>query len=311
MDELTSINLSDQKLIELCKFYGSNAKDWLRKFAGLLPEVYKRRLYKKQRCVSIHEFAKKFAWMNERTDDKVLHLRTKLEGKPELLRLFESGKQGWSKLQRIASIATPENDKDLAEKVKTLPVQILEIYSREQQIGTLSPGGQVYNKIKISQPYKKITFSIHPKVSFALRLYKQKLEKIKKEPLCWNQVFYELLKLKKETITLKVCPKCAEEKAKHATSHEPPESVKRILKKKYGNKCAFPNCNKPFENFHHTKRYALHQTHENIVLLCQDHHDLVHAGFIGNEYDPPEKWRLREEPMLSAIDKKVQKFKIS
>ena len=50
--------LTDPELYKLCQEYGLNARQWMRKFAGLLPEVKRRRLYRRHGCSSIHEFAR-------------------------------------------------------------------------------------------------------------------------------------------------------------------------------------------------------------------------------------------------------------
>lgn len=200
--ELTSstiipAKLSDKELYALCEKYGGNAKSWLKKFAGLLPEVYKRRLYKKRGCASIHEFAKKVAGMNEATVDKILNLRRKLEGKPELLKLFESGEEGWSKLESVAYIATPETDKQWAEKVELLPYHSLVLYVKDYR-EQITGAGERENIQEISQPTivdysRKISFHVSPETEFQLRLFKQKLEKEKKESLSWNEVFREII----------------------------------------------------------------------------------------------------------------------
>ena len=57
--------ISDQQLYELCQKYGERARTWRQKFAGLLPEVYRRRLYEKKGFGSIFEFAAKLAGMSQ------------------------------------------------------------------------------------------------------------------------------------------------------------------------------------------------------------------------------------------------------
>ncbi len=94
--------LSDKELYIKCREYGGNAKNWLRKFAGLLPEVFRRSLHRQHGCGSIHEFARKLSGMNERTVKKILNLHERLADKLHLLALFESGEQGWSKLEAVA-----------------------------------------------------------------------------------------------------------------------------------------------------------------------------------------------------------------
>jgi len=126
---INASSLQNKQLINLCKLYGSNARLWLRKFANLLPEVYKRELYKKTNCRSIHEFAAKYSGMNRATVDQVLLLDRNLEEKPILRSLLEE--HGWSKLRVVANIATKETDKMWAEKVKKLTKGTLEIYVQE------------------------------------------------------------------------------------------------------------------------------------------------------------------------------------
>lgn len=57
--------LSDENLYKLCQQYGEQARVWRQKFAGLLPEVHRRKLYEKKGFSSIFEFAAKLAGMSE------------------------------------------------------------------------------------------------------------------------------------------------------------------------------------------------------------------------------------------------------
>jgi len=124
----TEASLSDEALFELCQKYGKNAKIWMRKFACLLPEVFKRQLYRRKRFASIHEFAACLAGMNYAATDQVLSLFRVLEDKPILRGLVEE--YGWSKVRVVASISTPETDEFWAGKVKILSKGALETYVR-------------------------------------------------------------------------------------------------------------------------------------------------------------------------------------
>ncbi|MFH1218715.1 MAG: hypothetical protein V1679_02645 [Candidatus Peregrinibacteria bacterium] len=198
MNELAKIEISklpDKELLLLAAEYGLNAKEWLRKFAALLPEIYKRRLYKKKGCVSIHEYAKKIAGMNEKTVDRILRLRQKLENKPRLLKLFESGEEGWSKLDRVAHIATPETDKNWANHARNLSKQTLNVYVQEYK-RQFAPGRPLENDPETCQPSKnrrKLCFFISDEVEIGLKRFKDELERVRKEPHCWNDVIKELL----------------------------------------------------------------------------------------------------------------------
>ncbi len=121
-------NLSDEVLFELCQKYGKNAKIWMRKFACLLPEVFKRQLYRRKRFASIHEFAACLAGMNYSATDQVISLFRALEDKPILRGLIEE--YGWSKVRVVASISTPATDEFWAGKVKILSKGALETYVR-------------------------------------------------------------------------------------------------------------------------------------------------------------------------------------
>src|SRR3989338_6509062 len=108
--------LSDKDLYALCKEYGQKARFWRRRFAGLLPEVARRGLYRR-RCGSIYEFAAKLAGMSKESVDKVLQISRKLEKKPQLKELLESGAQSWTKLEKVAYVATVQTDGEWAERV--------------------------------------------------------------------------------------------------------------------------------------------------------------------------------------------------
>lgn len=123
--------LTDSQLYQLCREYGLNTKKWLRKFAGLLPEVKERELYKRRGCASIHHFASKLAGMNHELTDRIIRIGKNLKDKPHLKKLFEKGKVGWSKLELIAYISTPETDEKWAKKVVDMPCDALRIFVQE------------------------------------------------------------------------------------------------------------------------------------------------------------------------------------
>ena len=66
--------ISDKDLYNYCKKVGFNARIWYRKFLATIPEVAKRRLYKKYGYCSIHEFAAKMAGVSHDNVDEVLRV---------------------------------------------------------------------------------------------------------------------------------------------------------------------------------------------------------------------------------------------
>ena len=101
-----------------------------RKFAGLLPEVYKRNLYKEKGYSSIYEFAGRLAGLSNAQVDLTLRLERKFADKPVLRRALVEGEVSINKLSRITSIATRENEQELFEKTKNLSNRAVEVFIR-------------------------------------------------------------------------------------------------------------------------------------------------------------------------------------
>lgn len=339
IDAVVPANLSDDELYAKCQQYGTNAKGWLRRFAGLLPEVAKRGLYRRKGFISIHEFANKIGGMSNFAVDRLLNLHEKLKDKPALLKQFEGGEQAWSKVEKVAYIATAETDKEWAKKVEILPSRVLDICVKDARKKLLTDSNSSHsdefknnsqisqlpipNNTEILQPYTRFSFPISQKVDFELRLLKQRLEKMKKSCLSWDQVFEvvasgELIpcpKCANKKTVVQLCPDCAKKRLLAFRGRAIPVAVKQIIKAKYGDKCAFPSCKKPAAILHHTKRYSLQKNHDPnfIVPLCKDHHELAHKGMILNEEAQPEQWKLRDLPekntLVAKVDERVQNFK--
>ncbi len=124
-------NITDSELYELCKKFGKQALEARRRFAGLLPEVFKRHLYEKKGFSSIYEFSAKLAGMSHDQVDLVLRLERKFEDKPILQKALTDGEISANKLVRIASIATAENQEEIFEKAKILSNRALEVFVRD------------------------------------------------------------------------------------------------------------------------------------------------------------------------------------
>ena len=313
-------SLSDSRLYSICKEYGHKTLINRRKFAGTLPEVNRRKLYKRRSYTSIYEFAAKLAGMSRASVDRVLNLSEKLKNAPTLKEQLESGSQGWSKIRVVASIATPETDKNLAQKVADLSKSALEIcvkeikkeseqsdFTKTKNEALFVPGDKIEPEKSPEKPsLSTLSFKVDSKLEQKFRLFKQQLEKERKETLAFSEVLEALLdktdngQKPKEKITVQVCPDCAKKKAKKITkSRHIPIDVRRIIQAKYKGFCAFPGCHRPATSLHHCNRFALKPNHENIVPVCDAHENLLHAGLIANEEKPPEMWEILEKPDLA------------
>ncbi|PIQ77353.1 hypothetical protein COV82_04930 [Candidatus Peregrinibacteria bacterium CG11_big_fil_rev_8_21_14_0_20_46_8] len=337
-------DLTDSELYKKCQNYGLNARTWARKFAGLLPEVQRRQLYKKKGFHSIYEFAKQLGGLSEASINKVLNLGENFKDKPALKSLLENGKVGWSKLEKIASIASTINDANLAQKSLQLSTRALEIYV--QQIKKTSHVSNAKNNSIIWQDcnqnghsdknlaptyapnhplnWNNLSFKLHPHIERKMRLIKQQLEQECKQPLSWNEVmakFAEQFESKQSNGHTKqtehkqiveTCKNCTQQEEDTKETHNIttryiPAVVHAIINARSGGTCEFSNCNKPATIYHHTRRFALRKNHDPnfIVALCTGHERFVQAGFIENEENLPSNWRVLSEP-----DPTHKKYKI-
>lgn len=314
-------DLSDKDLYARCQEYGLNARVWRRRFAGLLPEVLQRELHRRRGYASIYEFAFKLAGMSMASVDKILGLAEKLSDKPILREQLMSGEQGWSKIEKVAYIATPETDKDWADKVKNMSayalgafVQATKVFTKDENGEGLTDVGESHNKFRLQQ-WGQMSFPVSPDIEKQLRLLKYKLEKEKGLTLSYNEVLEILMKGgggETSQVVIQVCPECAAKRAAVANGRAIPALVRRMLMAQYQGLCGFPNCMRPGTSLHHTKRFSLNKDHDPrfIVPLCKAHERLVHSGLIENEEDPPKNWRILQKPNpmhpKAIIDQRVQ-----
>ena len=215
--------LSNKELYEKCRLYGAETRKWSKKFAALLPEVARRELYKKHGFYSIFEFAAKLAGMNRETVIEILRVARRLEDKPILMAQLEE--QGWSKMKVIANIATKENEKILAEKVKTMSKATLETFVNElkkqndkfvrnrpgtaekphalaisqielamQEGAIIGTAGGTERQISATAPPRiSVRMPLKPQTELRLRELQKKLSKQAGGPIDFNEVMETLL----------------------------------------------------------------------------------------------------------------------
>lgn len=209
--------LSDEELYKNCRACGQNAKVWMRRFAALLPEVAKRGLHRRKGFVSLHTFAAMVAGMSEYAVDRILQIHAKIKDKPALLKLFESGNEGWAKIEKVAYVATLQTESLWAEKVKVLSLAALSELVKnyrlkppvdgEPQTQTLFSQGAGHDNGggRFFDPPVRFSFPASRDLEFDLRLAKQRLEKQSKQPLSWNETFQMLIE-KSELAKSKILP---------------------------------------------------------------------------------------------------------
>jgi len=252
--------MTDEKLYELARLYGRNALYWRRKFMGLLPEVEKRKLYERKNFGSIFEFAYKLAGLSEQQVRTALNLERRFESLPALKALLVEGKVSINKLVRVASIATVENEGELAEAVQLLPKKALETWVRDgldkpQNEGEVVPG----HELGLSEEVMK------------------KLLELQEKGLDLNSLLLEFLDKREEEIAQEKAEICAT--LEEAKSRPVPARTQKVLAKEHGSKCSIQTCKKPAQELHHTQTFALSKRHDPRYLapLCREHHVIAHT----------------------------------
>lgn len=266
--------ISDKQLYAECKKWGKQALSARWKFQGLLPEVYKRRLYQKRGFTCIYEFAARLAGMSRDNVDQVLRLEKRFIDKPVLKQALITGKVSSNKLMRIASIATPDNQKEILSKTEKLSNRALEIFVKETRNNR--------EKAKTTQENLHVqTLNLDSDVEKQLTGLQQKGIDI-------NDLLRQFLKEREEKIGQELQQISNETKTIEAdkniigypiSRHIQIKTV-RILKKKFGTKCAITGCHNPSANIHHERPFAKHRTHDPKILkpLCRAHHELAHEN---------------------------------
>lgn len=236
----------------------------------MLPEINRLRVFEKKNCSSIYEYAAKFAGISNAQVDTVLRLERRFEDKPALKNALVNGEVSHHKLVRVASIATKENEEELAEKSRTFSKSALEtLVKDEKQNTTVKP---LFNDNSMPGHRIELSEEVH-----------EKLYQLQQKGHNVNGILLELLKKREEKI--------AEEKEKLSREATPTQSrymkmkIKKVVRAEHGTKCSIPDCNKDAKIIHHTQRFSISKTHEPKYLapLCKEHHEIAHS--VDNKYN--------------------------
>lgn len=315
--------LSDAELYQACRRASGKIHEGLREFEAYLPEVYRRRLHRRRGFGSIYEFAAKMANMSQEKVNKILRLRNNLEDKPILRGLFERGEVGYSKIEKVVHCVTPQNEELWAERLCTMSKSTLELCVQNDRL-KVTPGSNSEPEKSTAEKWHHLSFPVKPEVEVRLRRMKHKLEKERGKTVTFNEVLEALLDgatIEKSTPKVQVCPECVAQKEQKReedgkVTRYMPKPVKQVVEERQEEKCAFPDCARPPEIFHHTRRFALKKSHDPnfIVSLCKTHERLVHSGLVENEEGPASTWTIREEApwwdLKTRIDRRVMEFRV-
>ena len=263
--------------------YGQNAKEWLRKCALLLPEIDRRRIWKKHGCESIYEYAAKVAGMSRHSVDEALWVVRKIEDKPELIKLFEQ--KGLRAVRPFVSMLTPATVSFWAEKGTVLPTRSLETYAKNyrEELTRARKSQPESHPAAVGSKKELVQFETIPALAGTFNQLKKRAD--------FDQVLEEFLDL------LKAREEANKPQAVITSSRPIPAPIKKFVETRTSGLCAFPGCTKKGTSFHHTQRWALENIHDpdRLHLVCTAHERIAHEGLIANEEEAPENWRLKTE----------------
>lgn len=168
--------LSNKELLHLCQNCGANIRKLQRQFAIYLIEVNKRCICRDWGFHSIGEFAAKLAGMGSDIIDRILRLGEKLECMPILKSLMLEC--GWTKLEVVANIATPETQKFWAEKVKTMTFAVLQKFVQEIRNQELLKKISNEKQIHQDQKEEKIQAGISPNLASGVKSVQENTFKV-------------------------------------------------------------------------------------------------------------------------------------
>ncbi len=260
------------------------------KLLALIPEIYSSGIYKTH-AATIYEYTGKFGGLSKEVVKKVLRSERHLEDKPSLKAAVQ--KHGIHKVSMVATLATPETEKIWAERVENMSKSALQVLVKEVRSKEPTACAPICRAAE-----EKIKIELTGELMFEFLKLKQEFEKEKKEKLSNTETMRTIFqKLKtppqqKAKKQQKVLP--GETFSKPAKRYIPAH-LKRATLAKTNKKCAYPNCQKPYEVIHHRERFAKHKSHESIIPLCKEHHEFAHNSLIKNERQAVKEWLLEAE----------------
>ena len=268
--------MSDAELYSKCKHFGEISLKYRWKFAGLLPEVNRRRLYEKKGFGSIFEFAAKLAGMSEKQVRRVLNLDERFEKMPTLNRMLVEGKASVNKLARVASVATPENEEFWGRQVNVMSKSALETLVRDEKFAAAGRVAATAGQQEKSVPGHNF-LSVNAADLGLSSSTVEKLLEFKRRGIPIDELINKFLNQWELEIALEKEALSAE--AKTTDSRYIPTKIRELVKKEYGTKCSIVSCDKPSQAIHHSQRFGLAQTHDPKFLapLCREHHIIAHA----------------------------------
>lgn len=273
------------------------------KLISLLLEIYEKEIYKKYDCETIYQYAFKYAKLSKETVQLALRTLKNTEDKPELRSKIET--EGLYKVSMVAKLATGETDKIWAEHVENMSKPALLEFAKEIRNGATESQKEISKKCEAVVP--KMTIELDEEMQIMFNKLKQKHAKNFSNQEALRVIFKKLIA---ETQSgFKKAKSGVPGNGITVPSRSIPAAKKRQIQEKTDGKCAYPNCTKPIENYHHRIPFNFQRSHDSVVGLCETHHEFAHNGLIKHELKEPEQWKLSLNGAKSVYDNLQLKYR--
>ena len=239
--------LSDKDLYAICKRCGAAVLEARRKFAGLLPEVYRREMtahekggswLQKRGFSCVYVFAAKLVGMSREQVDQVIRMEKRFEDKPVLREALVNGEISANKLARVVSIATTENQREILGRVEALSNRALEVFVKDYK-----------NQNGLSEPLnEQKSLHMHP-LKLDEDIEKELLE-MQAKNIDVNGLLREFLRERKEKLEREkseIAGIQTRERNDRAIIGFPakrhvPADVRKVVHEEFGDRCCVPGC---------------------------------------------------------------------
>jgi len=267
-------SIDDEQLFKIACRFGRKSLSWRHKFIGTLPEIYRRRLYEKKGFESIFVFAQKVGGLSQRQVRDVLNLEKRFTGTPVLKEMLVTGEVSINKLARVASIATKENEMELADKLHVLSQSAIETFVRDEKFAKNEMIFETQNGFP--EPKVGLKSLRAQKVELSDEV-SAKLLKLQEKGIDVNEFLLKALEQRDLEIEQEKAEIAAD--SRQTASRYRPVKVRRILQKEHGSRCSIRNCCNKAVALHHTQPFAMSKIHDPRFLapLCKDHHAIAHS----------------------------------
>ena len=260
---------------EFCRL-ASERRRLKNELLAMIPEIEKERVWEKEGYKSVVDYAQRIAGLGTEIVKRRLNMEKRLEDKPELKAAIKTA--GMHKVSRVISIATAENQAELAELVKTASKKTVEKYVQEQKCDYVE-------KLTVELDGEMQYLFLKLKKKYGDKLSNREVLKMALQELVPEEEFVPGHKSEKEE-----AGRYVEKSAVDAAIYETKGKGKM--------------CNSPYEVIHHKERWSEAHNHKEIVALCEIHHQLCHNGYVDEE-----KWVTRKTPVLREADKAYREIR--